>query len=464
MGIATTFLEWIQSRRKKNRERLPPDQINEHEPIKIWQAGFFADILFYLAPASLILYFPSVVMCLLEDMLSLAILNTLACALVQYIFFNKRLKLQTRKIILVSTLYILGLALLYNLGWSGPGLVYLLGFSSFSTLILSKKTGYITWGMNVIIFGTFALISEYQLTGSHLLSGLSTGAILTIGLNFLLLNLLLVITISSLVTTLQSKILSEEGVQAKLMDEMAMHQHARTRAEESDRLKSAFLANMSHEIRTPMNGILGFMDLLKTPYLPEETKNKYVGIVEQSGTRLLNTINDIIEISQIEAGKQDVFLEEVNIGEVLNFYFHFFKPLAEKKGLNLILANNLDGTKFFINSDKNKLDAIFTNLINNAIKFTDTGTIEIGCSHENGSVDFYVRDTGIGIPQDRLDAVFDRFVQADLDMTRPYEGSGLGLAITKAYIELLGGTIGVKSEINQGSTFFIKLPNLPIIP
>jgi len=233
---------------------------------------------------------------------------------------------------------------------------------------------------------------------------------------------------------------------------------AKEKAEESDRLKSAFLANMSHEIRTPMNGILGFLELLREPDLSDENKNDYLNIVSKSGERLLDTINDIIEVSKIEAGEMQVHISPVNIHELMAYYHGFFKQLTDKKGLKFEVINQLPAEFSAFGTDRNKLESIITNLLKNAIKFTCSGSIEFGNRSAGEDLIFFVRDTGIGIHPDRIDSIFGRFIQADQSNTRPHEGSGLGLSIVKAYVDMLGGTIWVESEIGKGSTFYFSLP------
>ena len=234
---------------------------------------------------------------------------------------------------------------------------------------------------------------------------------------------------------------------------------AKEEAEESDRLKSAFLANMSHEIRTPMNGILGFTELLIEPDLSSKQKEKYIEIVHESGQRMLNTVNDIIEISRIEADEVNIKLKETDLNSSFEELIRFFKLEAEKKGLKLILELLLPAEKKNLTTDRNKFESILSNLIKNAIKYTESGTITVGCRFlNNTTIECYVKDTGIGIPKHRQKAIFDRFMQADTADTRLFEGSGLGLAIAKSYIEMLGGNIWVKSREGKGSTFYFNLP------
>ncbi|MBK7628387.1 MAG: PAS domain S-box protein [Bacteroidales bacterium] len=236
---------------------------------------------------------------------------------------------------------------------------------------------------------------------------------------------------------------------------------AKEKAEESDRLKSSFLANMSHEIRTPMNGIIGFLELLREPDLSEENKAAYINIVTQSGHRLLETINDIVEISKIEAGELKINISPVNISELMGYYHGFFRQQTDQKGLTFIISNQLPDDIVSFQTDRNKLESIITNLIKNAVKFTSSGSVEFGCFVKADDLVFYVKDTGIGIPSDQIDAIFDRFIQVDHSVTRPQEGSGLGLSIVKAYIEMLGGRIWVDSVHGRGSTFSFSVPFIP---
>jgi len=235
-------------------------------------------------------------------------------------------------------------------------------------------------------------------------------------------------------------------------------QLAKERAEESDRLKSAFLANMSHEIRTPMNGILGFADLLKEPDLSGEDQNLYISIIEKSGKRMLNIINDIVDISKIEAGLMKLEIKEANISEQIQYIYTFFKPEVEAKGIRLLFKNSLPTKEATITTDREKVYAILTNLVKNAIKYTEKGEIELGYLKKGDNLEFYVKDTGIGIPKDRQGAIFERFVQADIEDRKARQGAGLGLAITKSYVELCGGKIWVESEEGIGSTFYFTLP------
>jgi PAS domain S-box-containing protein len=232
---------------------------------------------------------------------------------------------------------------------------------------------------------------------------------------------------------------------------------AKEKAEESDRLKSAFLANLSHEIRTPMNGILGFTEILKEPGLTSRQQQKFIGIIEKSGKRMLDTVHDLIDISKIETGQVSLHVSEINLNEQLRNIFEFFRPQAEQKGLKFILKSRVPPELEIMKTDSSKLNSILTNLLKNAIKFTCKGKIEVGCIPKGHFLEYYVRDTGNGVPPARQEAIFKRFVQADLKDAESLQGSGLGLAISKAYAELLGGDIRVESKEGVGSTFYFTM-------
>jgi signal transduction histidine kinase len=233
---------------------------------------------------------------------------------------------------------------------------------------------------------------------------------------------------------------------------------AKEKAEESDRLKSAFLMNISHEIRTPMNGILGFAQILEMKDLGESQKNEFINLLHSSGQRLLNTINDIIEISKIEAGESKVNRAEVSIGDLMQYHWNNFRHEAHEKGLSLKISEQNRGMSLTAATDRPKLDSIISNLLKNALKFTAKGSIEFGAWQEDDSLLFFVKDSGRGIPPDQLKRIFDRFVQVDAGLNRKHEGSGIGLSIVKSYVEALHGKIWVQSEVGIGSTFFFSIP------
>lgn len=233
-------------------------------------------------------------------------------------------------------------------------------------------------------------------------------------------------------------------------------QNARIRAEESDRLKSSFLANMSHEIRTPMNGILGFTELLADPETDETIKTKYIKLIERSGERLLELINNIIDLSKIEAGQIQMSIKPAKIPEIFESVQAMFAQEAAQRGIEIHLK--MDPAANILSTDKNFLEAILINLTKNALKFTQAGRIELGYFSNEKEFQFFVKDTGIGIDPDKMDRIFDRFAQIEPSLNKKFEGAGLGLSISRSYVEMLGGRIWAESESGKGSTFFFTIP------
>jgi len=238
---------------------------------------------------------------------------------------------------------------------------------------------------------------------------------------------------------------------------------SKEKAEESDRVKSAFLANISHEIRTPMNGILGFSALLKESDLSGEEMNQYIDLIQKSGQRMLDLINDLLDISRIDAEETKVHITETPLNDLMHQLHAFFKYEAVTKGLRLTCATGLSDSESTINTDSGKLNQILTNLVKNSLKFTQYGGIDFGYIRKNGILEFYCIDSGMGIPAEMQNKVFDRFQQVDNTLTRGHEGAGLGLSITKAFVHMLGGTIRVESVEGEGSTFLFTLPYNPIL-
>ncbi|MCK9207362.1 MAG: ATP-binding protein [Salinivirgaceae bacterium] len=235
-------------------------------------------------------------------------------------------------------------------------------------------------------------------------------------------------------------------------------QEAKEKAEENEKLKTAFLANMAHEIRTPMNGILGFSELLKNRNLSKQKQEEFLNIIEDSGNKLLYIINNLVDISKIEAGQMKVILEKTNLNEIIDYIYHFFGPKIEKYNMQLACSKGLAQDLAFVNTDHDKINAILINLVNNAIKYSQRGTITFGYRLKDSCIEFFVKDEGQGIEKNMQESIFERFIQVEKSIFKANEGSGLGLTISKSYVEMLGGKIWVESEPGKGSQFFFSIP------
>ncbi|OFY39015.1 MAG: hypothetical protein A2X18_05640 [Bacteroidetes bacterium GWF2_40_14] len=241
----------------------------------------------------------------------------------------------------------------------------------------------------------------------------------------------------------------------KMIDDLVI---AKEKAEENDRLKTAFLHNISHEIRTPMNAIVGFCDLLNDPELKPDEYKHYTEIITQSSHQLLSIITDIVNLSTIEAGQERIMANNLNVNSICSYVYEQFILKVEHKGIEISYNTSLPDNEATIISDETKLTQVLTNLLSNAVKFTNLGSIEFGYLFKNDTLEFYVTDSGIGIPEEKHDEIFKRFYQIDRSENRQYGGSGLGLSISKTYIELLGGKIWLTSEAGKGTTFYFNIP------
>lgn len=266
---------------------------------------------------------------------------------------------------------------------------------------------------------------------------------------------------TALLIVLFFTLLLQSRVKAKTKMLRAINQElflAKEVAQESEKLKSAFLANISHEIRTPMNSIMGFSELLKNPQLTGKQKSKYIATIKKSSERMLNLINDIMDISKIDSGQMEASYVDFNVNELVRNVFKDFEQQRKniRPGVEMFLK--IPERDVLIHTDKNKVYSILANLVRNAIKFTGEGSITIGFKKTQNFLEFYVQDTGTGIPKEKQSQVFDTFFQADISLSRGYEGAGLGLRITKAFVELLGGKIWLESEPDKGTTFYFTIP------
>lgn len=247
----------------------------------------------------------------------------------------------------------------------------------------------------------------------------------------------------------------------KMLDDLII---TKEKAEESDRLKTAFLHNISHEIRTPMNAIVGFSSFLSEPDLTPEKRKIFTDVIIQSSDQLLSIITEIIEVATIEAGQVKINIGEVNLNTLLKLLYDQFLLKVHKQNVTLSYKTFFSDEEALVLTDNIKLTEILSNLIGNAVKFTNHGYVDFGYTVNEEYVEFYIRDSGIGIPPEMHDEIFKRFRQVDYTSSRQFGGSGLGLSISKSYVELLGGNIWLKSEPNQGSAFYFTIPYRRVSP
>jgi signal transduction histidine kinase/CheY-like chemotaxis protein len=249
-------------------------------------------------------------------------------------------------------------------------------------------------------------------------------------------------------------------------------QQAKEKAEENDKLKTSFLQNISHEIRTPMNAIIGFSGFLDKPGITFEKRKSYITIIQKSTQQLLSVVTDILTISALELKQERLHIKPVVVNKIIDDLLLMFKGDVDPN-ISLTAKKTLSDKASEIYTDKTKFEQIFINLIDNAIKYTPKGIVEIGYQIidvqadniqklKNSFIEFYVKDSGIGIKAEMMEKIFDRFCQADKDIQQNYGGTGLGLSIAKGFVELLQGKIRVESELEKGSTFYFTIPYKPV--
>ncbi len=452
-----------------------PD-INRDEGLPYLRDRLFISILLMAFPLCFLAYVPSVIISFKTDQIVIGIFDTAAMLALTFIYFSRSTGIRIKKIIFSSIFCILAIILIVSMGTKEPGITILICSSVMMALFEGKRGGIIALSLNTIVYFIVFIFFPLESISLKMYQEYTLVSGIGVGINLVIFNTLIVLAVGFLVDHLNESFLKEKNLKSLLKKESQDLLAAKLKAEESDRLKSAFLANMSHEIRIPMNGILGFSYLLAEPGLNQDDRSEYIGLIKKSGDRLINLINQIVDISKIESGLINLKVREVNINEQIEYVFKLLNPCAEEKNLKLSYKVSLTQDNAFIRTDKEKFYTILTNIVKNAIKYTDKGTIEFGyilkayapaskAAKKAGSANnknellFFVKDTGIGIPADRQEAIFDRFIQADIDDRQAREGVGLGLAISKSYIEMLKGKIWVESEPGRGSSFYFTLPH-----
>ncbi|MGM0532023.1 MAG: ATP-binding protein [Bacteroidota bacterium] len=389
--------------------------------------------------------------------------------------FQKHLNYKLSAAIVFFCLYLLAVHNTTVFGFSGAGLPIFLTFFILVTIFYGRKAGIIAIIAGLAALGVIGYLMVQGILSVYVdLMHISTlpiswitatsvlfllGTLMVLGYSFIQENFLRVTRISrdqaeelrKMNENLKKEIQHKEEIQEQLKE-------AKEKAEESDRLKSAFLKNMSHEIRTPMNGIMGFASLLENNQLEGEKVDEYVHLIKESGNRMLEMINNLLDIAMIESGEVKIQNKETSLNPMIDDLYALFAPEAKKKGVSMRCEKSLDDHDDHMVTDGNKIKKILTNLINNAIKYTNEGQITFGYKKENSYFRFYVMDTGIGVSPELQQKIFERFRQAELEVTSNYEGAGLGLSISRALAEMLGGNMWLDSTPGEGSTFNFTIP------
>ncbi len=394
------------------------------------------------------------------NLYSIAIIDTIAYSLLVTILVYRRLNIIIKKLVLLTITLVLALVFMFVIGPGGPGFVYLIGFNLLVSLLFGLRATYISLATTLLILLSVTGIIYYNLFPEFPIANYGTVGYLAAGINVILISSISSLPFAFLVQNLEKRIISQKQMQKQLYQNVIDLSNAKKKAEEADELKSSFLANMSHEIRTPLNTILGFSQLLvQQPNIKEEERKEFLSIVNDSGHYLLNIIDNIMDISMIEANQLKFFIHEVNLNDIFSELKNLYHPnINEKKSISVAFHNKYENDNIILHTDSKRLKQVFVNLINNAIKFTHKGEIIIGCTIRMDIIEFFVQDYGKGIKESNLKSIFNRFIKEQDNVSENSNGTGLGLPISKGILKALGGEIWVHSSLGKGSTFHFTIP------
>jgi signal transduction histidine kinase len=449
-------MKFIFKRISENNEKILQSKgLADKEGIDYLMEKMFLTGIEILIFVGFIAYIPSIFLAIIERQYAIIFIDTILIVSIVVLYFLHNVKLKIRLIILLVLIYLLGVVLILSMGFKGTGLIYLLAFSVIASTFLGIRTAIVTIIINLITVLIFTLIVGLKVQIFPLYETYELGRWLVVSVNFMIVNIVISLSIAFFLEGLKKSLERENDLKKKLKKKSERLIEAKVRAEESDQLKTAFLANVSHEFRTPMNAIIGFTEIMLYTDPDKPKRMRYLQNIQKSSEQLLQIIHNTIEYSKIELGKIDLTPARFDIYENLNVIFEQLKPICPQS-IEFIMSDYLKNDSAYIVSDREKLTQIFSNLIINAFKFTEKGSVSFGLmesAHKN-FYQFYIKDTGIGIRKEKQKDIFTRFHKED-DFK---EGTGLGLAISATLLFHLGGRIWLESEPGIGTTFFFILP------
>ncbi|MCZ7602783.1 MAG: HAMP domain-containing histidine kinase [Melioribacteraceae bacterium] len=405
-------------------------------------------------------YFPSVILAVEASLWDVAIIDTVAYAIVIFLYMKKPMNTHIKSTILVSVLYILAIMLLFVLGSSGAGYLWLFFLPIVASVFMKQIYAYSFLVLNVIILILFGILRYTGIYTPISLGEFSLEIWIIIIVNFATLNAFTVFAFLLLINGLTKTIESEREVIKELQTKSDELKIAKRNAEKADSLKSEFLAQMSHEIRTPINTILSFSYLIKEDIKENRLENidEYFSSIERGSSRVIRTIDLILNLSELQSGTYEPKIEKIDLQkDVINGLYSEFLVKAKKQNLQLILKSD-SRKKYFVNADLYTTTQIFANLIDNAIKYTLKGEVKICLSENDKKVIVDIIDSGIGMSKEFQKNLFEPFSQEESGYTRKFEGTGLGLALVKKYCEVNNVEISVESIKGKGTIFSIGFP------
>ncbi|MDN3492894.1 sensor histidine kinase [Winogradskyella bathintestinalis] len=431
----------------------------KNEDLLYFRDRLFISILLLTLVLGLLSYLPSATMAIILERWFVFYIDTFAILIIVITTVIKGVSLKLRKFLFSANFFMLSAALLIDLGLHGNGTTLLFVYSIFITLYNGRRAGVVSVVLITVLYSLILLCYHFKWINLSLFNHTKFEVLLITFINNILFGLLTVFSISFLIDQLHAALLKENKLQKALIEKHKNVIIAKERAEQSDQLKTAFLANISHEIRTPMYGILGSAELLKD-YVTENDNDfkEFVEVIEQNGSKLLDVITGILDISKIETGVMQINVTSFDIYETVTTIYEQFLPEAELKEVKFSIEIRIAEKQKIIESDQAKIAVVLKHLIENAIKFTSKDdSIILKASFNDSMIKFSIEDTGIGVPEDKIETIFNPFYQVDITNKNALHGSGIGLSIAKAHVKLLGGNLTLVSKENEGSTFSFSI-------
>jgi len=438
---------------------LSVSRFQQSDGLLYWRERIFSGILFAIFIFGTLAIIPNLIAALKARMYPIFILDSLIYLTVLVVVFVRKISLNLKIYILIFSFYLLGIFLLVTMGPFGPGLIWIVCCSVIIALFLDFKKTLYSIAFNCLIVITLALLIHFKIANTPFFSAYTAFSWVAIGLNVIVISAVCSIPVSFLIQGLEKTVNEEKELKKQLIERNQQLLEEMVKAKEADKLKSSFLANLSHEIRTPMNAISGFSELtIMDDNLPENIR-KYAEQIFINSDYLQNIINDIVDISLIEAGQIKIrkeFFSSRQLMQEISIVVDSMLLRKKKPDLKILFSDENMNDQIY--SDKNHLKQIIINFITNSLKYTDRGFIEIGSKSFDGELVFHVRDSGIGIPENQKTKIFSRFSIIDHNNGQLMPGMGIGLSIAKGLSNALDGKIWFESEENKGSCFYFAIP------
>ncbi len=445
------------------RRKIGPGTLPSGNGFLYWRERIFHYFVIALISVGLLSYLYYTISFLQGEKYMSAIFSSVVFISALFVSVTRFLPYIYRASWILTCVYLLGGFLFLQNGPLSLGLVILLAYSILAAILLGYKASVYSVVLNMLLLGVSFLLHYTTFVTGELLLNLSLATYINIIALFIVINIITIFPLVSFINGLTFSFEKELRYKNILSSEREKLMRAKVRAEESDLLKTSFLSNMSHEIRTPMNAILGFSNLLSHEEISDVEKEEFVNLIRVNGKNLLTLVEDIIDISKIDSGQLQIKNSPVCIHDVLKDVYDSFLDDIKRRGLlniKLYLNEGISDKKTMILTDAFRLRQVLINLVGNGIKFTDRGFVEFGYKlYNEDMLQFYVKDTGIGLPEGKEQEVFERFSKfSDNKQKMLYGGTGIGLSIAKDVVTLMGGKIWVESEQKVGSTFYFTLP------